>query len=86
MNPKRPALKHIIIKMEKVKDKDGILKKQEVPSDCQLICNRNISSKKIGTIYLKVMKSKDLQPRVLYQARVPFKIQSQINSFPVKKS
>ena len=26
MNPKRPTLRHIIIKMQKVKDKEGILK------------------------------------------------------------
>ena len=31
------------------------------------------------------MKSKDLQPRLLYPARLSFKIEGQIRSFPDKK-
>ena len=34
---------------------------------------------------LKVMKSKDLQPRLLYPARLSFKIEREIVSFPDKK-
>ena len=33
----------------------------------------------------KVMKSKDLQPRLLYTARLSFKIKEEIRSFPDKK-
>ena len=33
----------------------------------------------------KVMKSKDLQPRLLYSARLSFKIEVEIRSFPDKK-
>ena len=33
----------------------------------------------------KVMKSKDLQPRLLYPARLSFKIKREIRSFPDKK-
>ena len=33
----------------------------------------------------KVMKSKDLQPRLLYPARLSFKIEEEIRSFPDKK-
>ena len=33
----------------------------------------------------KVMKSKDLQPRLLYPARLSFRIKGQIKSFPDKK-
>ena len=33
----------------------------------------------------KVMKSKDLQPRLLYPAEIPFRIEGQIKSFPDKK-
>ena len=32
----------------------------------------------------KVMKSKDLQPRLLYTARLSFKIKGEISSFPDK--
>ena len=34
---------------------------------------------------LKVMKSKDLKPRLLYLARLSFKIEGEIRSFPNKK-
>ena len=33
----------------------------------------------------KVMKSRDLQPRLLYTAKISFKIEGQIKSFPDKK-
>ena len=33
----------------------------------------------------KVMKSKDLQPRLLYPAKVSFKIKGEIRSFPDEK-
>ena len=33
----------------------------------------------------KVMKSKDLQPRLVYPAKVSFRIKGQIKSFPDKK-
>ena len=33
----------------------------------------------------KVMKSKDLQPRLLYPARVSFKTEGEISSYPDKK-
>ena len=35
---------------------------------------------------LKVMKSKDLQARLLYSAKLSFRIQGQIRSFPDKKN
>ena len=31
------------------------------------------------------MKSRDLQPRLLYPAKIPFRIKGQINGFPDKK-
>ena len=34
---------------------------------------------------LKVMKSKDLQPRLFYPAKLSFRIKRQIKSFPNKK-
>ena len=33
----------------------------------------------------QVMKSRDLQPRLLYPAKLPFRIKGQIKSFPDKK-
>ena len=34
----------------------------------------------------KVMKSKDIQPRFLYPAKLSFRIKGQIKSFPDKKN
>ena len=34
----------------------------------------------------KVMESRDLQPRLLYPAKLSFRIEGQIKSFPVKKN
>ena len=34
----------------------------------------------------KVMKIRDLQPRLLYPAKLPFRIKGQIESFPDKKN
>ena len=59
--PGRNALRHIIFKLTKIKDKDKILKQQgknnklhtrELPSDYHLISQQKLSSQK-GTIYLK---------------------------------
>ena len=33
----------------------------------------------------KVMKSRDLQPRLLYPAKLPFRMEEQMKSFPDKK-
>ena len=35
---------------------------------------------------LKVMKSRNLQPRLLYPAKLSFRIEGQIKSFPGKKN
>ena len=35
---------------------------------------------------IEVMNSKDLQPRLLYPAKLSFRIKGQINSFPDKKN
>ena len=35
---------------------------------------------------LKVMKSRDLQPRLLYPAKLLFRIEGQIKAFPDKKN
>ena len=40
----------------------------------------------IGKKYsFKVMRSRDLQPRLLYPAKLSFRIEGQIKSFPDKK-
>ena len=76
MNPKRPTPRHIIIKMSKVEDKKRILKtareKQLVtykgaPIRLSADFSRDtLNARREWHEIFKVMKSRDLQPRLLY--------------------
>ena len=91
----RTTPRHIIIKMPKVKDKERILK---APREKQLVIDRGVPvrlSADFSKVTLqatrdnqeifKVMESRDLQPRLLYPAKLSFRIEGQIKSFPDKK-
>ena len=94
MDAKRPILAHIMNKMAKVKDK--ILK---ATREKKLVTYRGVAMRLSTDIsketsqarrdwqeIFKVMKSRDLQPRLLYPAKLPFRIKGQIESFPDKKN
>ena len=80
MNPKRPTPTHIIIKMPRIKDKERILKaareKQEVTYKGALVriaadlSTATLQARKERQKIFQVMKSKGLQPRLLYPARL----------------
>ena len=88
VNPKKPTPRHIIIKMPKVKDKERILKaarekqivtSKEVPLRMPANFTREIlQARRDWQEVLKVMKSKDLKPRLLYPAKLSFRIEGQI--------
>ena len=90
-NPKRPTSRHIIIKMAKFQDKERILKaareKQEVTYKGAPI--RLATDFSMGTLQARrewqkifqVMRTRGLQPRLLYPARLSIKIEGQIRSF-----
>ena len=96
LDPKRPTLRHIIIKMIRLKSKERILKatreKRVVTYKGAAI--RLSSDFSTETLYarrewceiFKEMKSKDLQPRLLYPARVSFKIEGEIGATQTRKS
>ena len=84
MNPKRPTTRHIIIKMSKLKDKERILK---AAREKQLVTYRGVpirlstdfsketlQTRRNWQEIFKVMKSKNLQPRLLYPAKLSFRI------------
>ena len=95
MNPKRPTPRHIVIKMSKVKYKERILKaarqKQRVTYKGVPIrlsadsSKETLQARRDWQEIFKVMKIRDLQPRLLYPAKLSFRIEGQIKSFPVKK-
>ena len=96
MDAKRPTPRHIIIKMPKVKDKERIIKaareKQLVtyrgggPHKTADFSKETLQARRDWQGIFKVMKSRDLQPRLLYLAKLSFRIKGQIQSFPDKKN
>ena len=96
MDPNRPIPRHIIIKMERLEDKERILKatreKQVVTYKGAPIrlssdfSTETFQDRREQHEIFKVLKSKDLQPRPLCPARLSFKIKGEIRSFPDKKN
>ena len=94
INPKRPTPRHIIIKMSNVKDRQRILKaareKQTftykgVPIRLSPdISKETLQARRDWQEVFKVMKNKDLQPRLLYPAKLSFRMEGQIKCFPDK--
>ena len=94
LDPKRVTPRHVIIKMPKVKDKERILK---AAREKKLVTSRGISMRLSADFsketlqternwqeILKVRKSRDLQPRLLYPAKLSFRIEGEIKCFPDK--
>ena len=94
MDPKRNTPRHIIIKLPKIKDKERILKaagKKEtvtykgVPIRLSAdFSKETIWARRGWKKIFKVMKGKDLHPRLLYPAKVSFRMEGQIKCFPYK--
>ena len=94
INPRRNMPQHILIKQTKTKHKERILKtareKQQVTYKGNPIClTANLSAKTLQATrewqdIFKVLKEKNLQLRILYPARISFKIDGEIKSFSDK--
>ena len=95
INPRQSIPRHILIKLTKIKHKQQILK---AASEKQQITHKGISIRIIADLsletlqtrrawqdILKVMKGKNLQPRVLYPARILFRYEGETKSFPDKQ-
>ena len=91
---RRPTPRQIIIKMPVVKEKKRILKAARekelvnyrgVPRRLSAdFSKETLQARRDWQEIFKMMKSRDLQPRLLYPAKVSFRIK-QIKSFPDKK-
>ena len=95
-NPKRPTARRIIIKMEKFQDKERILKaareKQEVTykgirirlaADFSM---ETLQARREWQEIFQVMRTRGLQPRLLYPPRLSIKMEGQVRSFLDKRS
>ena len=93
-NPRRSMPRHILINLTKTKHKERILKaareKQQVTYKGNLICltadlsAETLQARREWKDIFKVLKGKNLQPRVLYPARISLKIDGEIKSFSDK--
>ena len=95
INPRQNVPRHILIKLIKIKHKEQILK---AAREKQQITHKGIPIRitvdlSIETLQarrewkdiLKVMKEKNLQPRLLYPARILFKNEGEIKRFTDKQ-
>nr|KAF6369207.1 hypothetical protein mMyoMyo1_010589 [Myotis myotis] len=94
-NPKRTTPRHIIIKMPRAKDKERILKaaRERNPVTYKGIPIRlsadfsteTLQARREWQEIFKVMITKNLQPRLLYPAKLSFRTEGQIKSFTDKE-
>ena len=87
--------RHILIKLTKIKHKERILKaareKQQVTYKGKLILltadlsAESLQARRKWQNIFKVLKGKNLQPRLLYPARISLKIDGEIKSFSDKQ-
>ena len=95
INPRRNTPRHILIKLTKTKHKERILKaereKRQVTykgSPIHLTADlsaETLQARREWQDIFKVLKGKNLQPRLLYPARISFKTDGEIKSFSEKK-
>ena len=91
INPKRNTPRHILIKLSKIKYTEKILKaareKQQIkykgiPRRLTAdLSAETLQAKREWQDIFKVMKRKNLQPRLLYPARISFRFDGEIKSF-----
>ena len=96
INPRRNTPTYILIKLTKTKHKEIILKvareKQQVTykgNPIQVTADlsaETLQARREWQDKFKVLKGKNLQPRLLYPARTSFKIDGEIKSFSDKQT
>ena len=94
MDPRKHTPKHIIITLPKIKNKERILKaareKETVTYKGVLIrlladfSKETLQARRCWKELFKVMEGKDLHPRLLYPAKLSFRMEGQIKCFSDK--
>ena len=94
INPRRNTSRDILTKLTKIKHKEQILKaarkKQQIHKGIPIRITADLSieilqARQEWQDILKVMKEKNLQPGLLYPARISFKYEGEIKSFTDKQ-
>ena len=94
LDPRKNTSRHIIIPLPKIQDKERILKagrgKERVTYKgvaIRLSANfykETLQTRRVWKEVFEVMKGKDLHPRLLYPAKLSFRMKGQIKYFPDK--
>ena len=95
INPRQNTPRHTLIKLTKIKHKEQILKvarekhqitHKGIPIRITAYLSREtLQARREWKDILKVMKEKNLQPRLLYPARISFKYEGEIKSYTGKQ-
>ena len=94
LNPRKNTPRHILIKLTKIKFKGKILKaarKKKAYKEIPIRLSADFSvealqARREWQDILKVMKEKNLQPRLLYPARISFRFDGEIKSFKIGRA
>ena len=96
INARKNMLRHIVIKLTKIKDKEKLLKeareKQQITykgTPMRLTADfsaETLQARREWDDILKVMKRKNLQPRLLYPERISFRFDRDIKALQTSKS
>ena len=93
MDPKRNTPRHIIIKLPKIKNKERILEAarekdtvtyEGVPIRLSADFSKETLQARRGWQVFQIMKGKDLHPRLLYPAKLSFRMEGKIKCFSDK--
>ena len=96
INPRRNTPRHILIKQTKIKDKEKILKaarekKQITYKGTPIRLSADFSAETLWARrewhdILQVMAEKNMQPRLLYPARLSFRFEGEVRTFTDKQN
>ena len=94
INPRRNTLRHTVIKLTKIKDKEKLLKATRKNDNIQgtpIRLTADFSAEILQTRrkwhdIFKVMKGKNLQTRLLYLTRISFRFDGEIKIFTDKQN
>ena len=95
INPRRNTPRHILIKLKNFKNKEKVLKaareKQQITYKgipiglTPDLSAETLQARRECQDMFKVMKGKNIQPRLLYPARISFRFDREIKSFTDKQ-
>uniref|UniRef100_A0A9L0RL03 LINE-1 retrotransposable element ORF1 protein n=1 Tax=Equus caballus TaxID=9796 RepID=A0A9L0RL03_HORSE len=91
---KRPTTKHIVVKLEKMNDKERLLRAARqkkitykgTPIRLSVdFSAETLQARRKWNAIFKTLKDKNLWPRILYPAKMSFRYEGEIKSFPDKQ-